>query len=65
MTSGPEQIPSFQMKDCAGVLARILNPLFNTCLQDEAFPTYWKITNICPIYKSTNSFQIDNYRLIS
>lgn len=65
MTSGPDDIPSFIVKDCAGALAGPLAIFFNNCLKAKRFPALWKVAKVCPILKSGNKCQIENYRAVS
>ena len=65
LTSGPDNIPAFLVKDCAHILAKPLSALFNHCIQTGEFPDHWKLTNICPIFKDGNKADITNYRPIS
>lgn len=65
MTSGTDNIPSFIVKDCAGVLSCPLAKIFNLCLNNKQYPSVWKETKICPVYKSGRKDNIENYRPIS
>ncbi|XP_063913193.1 uncharacterized protein LOC135129854 [Zophobas morio] len=59
MTSGPDSIPSFLLKDCAHVLSKPLLHIFNIMLKSSTFP------NICPVLKKGDPSQVTNYRPIS
>lgn len=65
MTSGPDNIPSFIIKDCIGVLAVPLRILFNLALKTKTFPSRWKVAKVCPVFKSGDRALVDNYRAIS
>lgn len=65
LTSGPDLIPSFVVKDCGYILAEPLCHLFNMSLQSATFPDKWKLAKLCPIFKSGDLSKIDNYRGIS
>lgn len=65
MTSGPDQIPSFLVKDCAIIIAIPLCILFNLSLKTSQFPDMWKTAKVCPILKSGDPSVVDNYRPIS
>lgn len=65
MTSGPDGIPSFLVKDCISVLSEPLGYLFNLFVRSGEFPRLWKETRVCPIYKSDSKNLVTNYRPIS
>lgn len=65
MTSGPDQVPSFIVKDCIGAFLKPLLIIFNLCTTMSTVPKLWKRAKVCPIYKSGRRNQIDNYRPIS
>lgn len=65
MTSGSDDIPSFLVNDCAIVLAKPLTTIFNLCLKTNVYPQKWKETRICPIFKSGDKANIENYRSVA
>nr|CAH7714539.1 unnamed protein product [Callosobruchus chinensis] len=65
LTSGPDQIPSFLVKDCISTLVKPLKIIFNLILKNSIFPDTWKIAKVCPIHKSQDRDLISNYRPIS
>lgn len=65
MTSGPDCIPSFLIRDCAYVLCQPLKILFNLSLKLGTFPDIWKKARVCPILKQGDSSDIANYRPIT
>lgn len=64
-TAGPDEIPSFFVKDCATVLAQPLCTIFNLIIQTGYFPQLWKTSKITPILKHGNKSEISNYRPIA
>lgn len=64
-TAGPDGIPPILLKRCASALAPTLTNIFNTSLRTSQFPDEWKISHICPIFKSGSRLNIENYRGIS
>ena len=64
MTSGPDGIPSFLLKDCAIVFVKPLTILFNLILKSCCFPSTWKTSKICPVFKSGDRSNVANYRPI-
>jgi hypothetical protein len=65
MTSGPDQIPAFVIRDCASVFAKPLQMLFNLILRNNCYPTKWKLSTIRPIFKKGSPSEITNYRPIA
>lgn len=65
MTSGSDDVPSFLVRDCIGVLAYPLKVLFNLALESVTFPSRWKEARIVPVFKSGDRSEINNYRPIS
>ena len=64
-TAGPDSIPAFLLRDCACIFAAPLTKLFNLCLEAGEVPKLWKISKVCPIYKSGDRADISNYRPVS
>lgn len=65
LTSGPDKIPSFIIKDCIGCLAYPLEIIFNKAVETMKFPSRWKVAKIIPIHKTGIKSEIKNYRPIS
>lgn len=65
MTTGPDSVPAFILKDCAPVLAPPLTILLNTCVKTSTVPNIWKSSKVRPIYKHGDRVDISNYRPIS
>ena len=65
LTTGPDGVPSFLLRDCACVFISPLLKLFNLILQQSNMPHLWKQSCICPVFKSGNIADIKNYRPIS
>lgn len=64
-TAGHDEIPSFVLRDCSQCLAVPLQFIFNKVLKSGTFPEQWKVTKICPVFKSGQINNISNYRPIS
>ena len=65
MTSGPDQIPAFIIRDCINVFVQPLTTIFNIIIKTCTFPEQWKISGICPVYKKGSKTMIENYRPIA
>ena len=62
---GIDGISSLIVKPVASCIAMPLTSIVNKSLELGKFPDKLKIAKICPIYKSDNKLQINNYRYIS
>lgn len=65
LTAGHDLVPSFLVRDCAGVLTAPLLTIFNLSLRTAQFPICWKLGRICPVFKSGDVTNVSNYRPIS
>src|SRR5699024_1626182 len=64
-TAGPDQIPSFLLRDCCVCLTGPLSKIFNLSLNTGVFPAKWKLSKVVPILKTGDKHNIANYRPIS
>jgi hypothetical protein len=64
-TCGPDQIPSFLIRDCRHLLAPPLKVIFNSIIKCSAFPVKCKESRITPVYKNGDRCEITNYRPIA
>ena len=64
-TNGPDSIPSFLLRDCAGVFVKPLAIIFNNIISNNIFPTMWKISKVIPVFKEGDKCKIENYRPIA
>jgi hypothetical protein len=60
---GINNIPSFVIRGCSGMLVPVLKHIFNLSLSQH-FPTSWKQTVIVPVFKKGNSASVSNYKPI-
>nr|CAI5855778.1 unnamed protein product [Callosobruchus analis] len=66
LTSGPDGIPAFILKDCASILAKPLAIIYNLALRNGCFPLLWKVSKVCPVFKNKGvKCEIENYRPIT
>ena len=56
---GPDRIPSLFYKEAAVFLAEPLTHLFNMCLSQGLFPSFWKRAHVVPIPKKRNPTERD------
>ena len=61
---GPDNIGNTILKNLPS-LSNSLLLVFQAALNKGYFPTYWKVSEVIPIYKDENRAQIENYRPIS
>lgn len=64
-TAGPDNIPSFILRDCCSVFAKPLTKIFNLCLRSSIFPDVWKLSYLCPVFKKGDRADVSNYRPIT
>lgn len=65
MTTGPDKVPAFIIRDCASVFYKPLCMIFNLILSTETFPDKWKQSRICPVFKKGSKNEIENHRPIA
>jgi hypothetical protein len=65
LTTGPDKIPAFIVRDCMYVFVRPLTRIFNLILNSGKFPSQWKTSRIYPVYKKGEKSEINNYRPIA
>ena len=51
-SSGPDVMSNHILNFCADSLYKPLTKLFNYSLRKGVYPSCWKISNICPVYKN-------------
>ena len=61
----PDGIPGVFLKNCAKELAPSFTKLLNISLLVRVFPNYWKMANICPIFKKGDRTNCENISLLS
>ena len=62
---GPDQVPTFLLKDYAKELAPILQVIFQQSLDTGMVPADWKRANVAAIYKKGDKNLASNYRPVS
>lgn len=62
---GPDRIPAYFIKKVATSITDPLLDIFNSSLSCGIFPSMWKSSYICPIFKSGDKCLINNYRGIA
>ena len=63
--SGPDNLSSRILKECATVLAPSLTLLFEMSFVSGHIKVQWKQGNVAPVHKKGDKAQVSNYRLIS
>ena len=63
--SGPDGINNIVLRQTANELAIPLCQFFNFSLDSCSLPSSWKISNVCPIFKSVDPSLPSNYRPVS
>ena len=62
---GPDDIPSWLLKECADEIAPILQIIFTQSLNTHTLPQDWLTANITPVFKKGDRSKPSNYRPIS
>ena len=53
------------LKEGSDALAKPLSELFNLSLQQQHFPSSWKVANVVPVFKKADPKKVENYRPLS
>lgn len=62
LSSGPDGVPLYLIKNCIFTLAKPLAFMYNISLSTGSFPEYWKQSYLKPIFKSGSKNEVKNYR---
>ena len=63
--SGFDGIGKIILKNLSETLSKLLNLLFRTFIKKRFFPTYWKKSQVAPIFKENKKASVERYRPIS
>ena len=63
--SGFDGIGKIILKNFSETLSKLLYLLFRTFINKRLFPTYWKTSQIAPIFKEKNKVSVECYRPIN
>ena len=64
-SSGPDNIPNRILKECAVLLAPILQKIFQVSINTGDLPKNWRDANISSIFKKGDKHLPENYRSVS
>lgn len=62
---GPDLIPPYVLKGCVDIISVPLKILFNLSVSTNVFPEKWKVSRVCPVFKSGDKKLFNNYRPVS
>ena len=62
--TGPDEIPKLFLKNCSETLCVSLSLLCRKKLNKSVFPTQWKTSIVCPLYKEGDRSSAEQYRPI-
>lgn len=65
LSCGFDDIPMKVIKSVINSISLPLTTIFNKSLSNGVFPDFMKIAKMCPIHKSGDTMDINNYRPIS
>ena len=63
--TGPDNLPSAILKNCASSLALSITAFFNCSFANGYFISVWKYANLCPVHTKEKKADVINYHLIS
>ena len=64
-STGPDRIGNLILKKCHKTLCKPMKLLFQACINRQWFPTYWKISQVTPIFKEGSKADVTYYGPIS
>ena len=64
-SSGPDGVSHRMLKDANPSICSSLTKLFNIFLENNTFPSDWKLAHVVPVFKKGDRKLINNYRPIS
>ena len=62
---GPDEIPSFVLRNASNILAPLVVELFTHIINDRIWPDTWKVSHVTPLLKIGPKSSVENYRPIS
>ena len=62
---GPDEIPSFVLRNASNILAPLVVELFTHIINDRTWPDAWKVSHVTPLHKTGPKSSVENYRPIS
>ena len=63
--TGPDDVSPHILRKCASEIADPLTLLFQTCVEENTWPSLWKQARVVPIHKKNSKSDPGNYRPIS
>ena len=64
-STGPDNIGNIVLKNCYKSLPKSLLLLYKTVRNKYVYPSYWKISQVSPVFKEGNKADVSCYRPIS
>ena len=59
LSTGPDDIPTWVLKDHANILAAPLTAIFNSSLREGVIPNEWKMANVIPLPKTKPMISVE------
>ncbi len=63
--NGPDEISHHMLKETSRTICLPLSILFNRSIQENSYPSCWKLANVMPLFKKGDNEEPSNYRPIS
>ena len=64
-STGPDGIGYLLLRNCSSSITKSVTFLYQTIMNKGTYPTYWKVSQISPIFKDGNKSDVTCYRAIS
>jgi hypothetical protein len=62
---GSDGLNNIILRKCAHTLCKPFTKILNYCLLHGVFPSKWKVSNVCPVFKNGDKQNKSNYRQIA
>ena len=64
-STGPDGIGNLLLRNCSSSITKSVTFLYQTIMNKGTYPTYWKVSQISPVFKDGNKSDVTCYRTTS